>query len=44
MPFIWVRGLTLTLCEGGDFMTDYKLTVEVLEARIEPVNMTLGGQ
>jgi len=30
--------------KGGECMADYKLTVEVLEARIAPVGMSMGGQ
>jgi hypothetical protein len=30
--------------EGGDYMANYKLTVEVLEVRIAPVGFSLGGQ
>jgi hypothetical protein len=30
--------------EGGDLMTNYKLTVEVLEVRVAPVGFSLGGQ
>jgi len=30
--------------EGGDYMANYKLTVEVLEARIAPLSPSQGGQ
>jgi hypothetical protein len=30
--------------KGGECMADYTLTVEVLEARIAPVGVSMGGQ
>lgn len=38
------EGRASTGSKGGECMTDYKLTVEVLEARIAPVGMSMGGQ
>ncbi len=36
-------GVRLTNGKGGELM-DYKLNLEVLEARIAPLNISLGGE
>ena len=33
-----------TEVKGGECMADYTLTVEVLEVRIAPVGVSMGGQ
>ena len=39
-----IREDSLNTYKGGDRMADYKLTVEVLEARIAPIGLSQGGQ